>query len=117
LDVKSSYIGLIAAQKQVATYESGILKMSESLVDQVRQGYTLGANTIVDVVTAESTYRSVESAYYQAVGAYVQAAYTLKHAIGDLQDRGADLSLASIGANPNGSSSATGAAKPKEEKR
>ena len=87
LDVKSSYINLIAAQKQVATYDGGgVLSMSETLVDQIRHGYELGANTIVDIITAENTYRSVESAYYVAVGNYVQALYTLRHSIGDLPD-------------------------------
>jgi outer membrane protein TolC len=86
LDVKSSYINLAAAQKQVATYENGVLTMSGTLVEQVTHGYELGANTIVDVVTAENTYRSVESAYYVAVGNYVQALYALKHSIGDLPD-------------------------------
>jgi outer membrane protein TolC len=86
LDVKSSYINLVAAQKQVETYDAGVLSMSETLVDQIRHGYELGANTIVDIVTAENTYRSVESAYYVAVGAYVQALYTLRHSIGDLPD-------------------------------
>jgi outer membrane protein TolC len=62
------------------------MKMSETLVDQIRHGYELGANTIVDIITAENTYRSVESAYYSAVGAYVVAAYTLKHAVSDLPD-------------------------------
>ena len=86
LDVKSSYINLVAAQKQVATYEGNVLTLSETLVDQVRHGYELGANTIVDIITAENTYRSVESAYYVAVGNYVQALYTLRHSIGDLPD-------------------------------
>jgi outer membrane protein len=84
LDVRSAYINLVSAEKQVNSYETGILKLSETLVDQVRQGYALGANTIVDIITAESTYRSVESAYYTAIGTYVQAAYELKHSIGDL---------------------------------
>src|SRR5580658_9989450 len=98
LDVKSSYINLVAAQKQVATYDNGVLSMSETLVDQIRHGYELGANTIVDIVTAENTYRSVESAYYVAVGNYVQALYTLRHSISDLPDAfsSTTLSLTSI---------------------
>jgi outer membrane protein TolC len=86
LDVKSSYINLVAAQKQVETYVSGVLSMSVTLVEQIRHGYDLGANTIVDIITAENTYRSVEGAYYVAVGNYVQALYALKHSIGDLPD-------------------------------
>lgn len=94
LDVKSSYINLVAAQKQVATYEGGgVVSMSETLVEQIRHGYELGANTIVDIITAENTYRSVESAYYVAVGNYVQALYTLRHSIGDLPDAFSSLTF------------------------
>jgi len=81
LDVKTAQINLLAAKKQVDTYETGILKQSETLYDRMRQSYVLGANTLLDVITAEITYRSVQSAYYSAVGAYRQALYTLEHAI------------------------------------
>jgi cobalt-zinc-cadmium efflux system outer membrane protein len=84
MDVKSSYVAFEAAQKQVDTYNSGILSMSATLVDEVRHGYELGANTIVDIITAENTYRSVESSYFAAVGSYVQAAFGLKHSVGEL---------------------------------
>jgi outer membrane protein TolC len=108
LDVKSSYINLMNAQKQVDTYESGgILHQSETLLDQTRQGYVLGANTILDVITAENTYRSVETAYYSAVGNYVQAAYTLEHAIGDLPDSLPDLTLTVIGGSGSTTSGTT----------
>ena len=112
LDVKSSYINLLAAQRQVETYQSGgILKMSETLVDQIRHGYELGANTIVDIITAENTYRSVESAYYIAVGAYVVAAFTLKHSISDLPDAIATHTLARLGTSVTASSAAVGGGK------
>jgi len=71
--------------------------MSETLVDQIRHGYELGANTIVDIITAENTYRSVESAYYNAVGAYEIAAYTLKHSISDLLESVSSAPVTSIG--------------------
>jgi outer membrane protein TolC len=86
LDVKTSYINLVAARKQVDTYQGGILSMSQTLVDQVQHGYELGANTIVDIITAENTYRGVQTAYYSAIGAYEVAEYTLRHSIGDLPD-------------------------------
>lgn len=94
LDVKSSFVNFIAAKKTVDTYgNTGVLAMSQTLLDQVTHGYELGANTIVDILTAENTYRSVESAYYAAVGTYVSAAFTLKHSIGALPDSliGTDL--------------------------
>lgn len=86
LDVKNSYLNLRAAQDQVGTYDAGIMKDSEALLDQIRQAYVLGAKTILDVMNAELTYRAVLSAYYNAVGTYTVATYTLQHSIGDLPD-------------------------------
>jgi outer membrane protein TolC len=82
LDVKTSYINLAAAKKQVDSYETGILKQSETLFDELKQSYLLGANSILDVITAENTYRAVQSAYFTAVGGYRQALYTMEHSIG-----------------------------------
>lgn len=101
-DVKSAFIALDAARKQVDSYESGLLKQSETLLDQVRQGYLLGANTILDVVTAENTYRSVESAYIAAVGAYEQAVYTLEHAVGVSLDTHSMPPSGGLPASPGG---------------
>jgi outer membrane protein TolC len=89
LDVKSSYNNLVSAQDQVATFNagnSGLMRDSESLLDQVRQAYVLGAKTILDVMNAEVTYRAVLSSYYNAVGNYTVAGYALQHSIGDLPD-------------------------------
>jgi outer membrane protein TolC len=86
LDVKTSYVGLVSAREQVDNYEGGILSMSQTLVDQVQHGYELGAGTIVDLITAEDAYRSVEMAYNSALGAYEIAVYTLKHSVGELPD-------------------------------
>ena len=97
LDVKNSYLNLDAAQKQVATYDEGIMKYSETLLEQVRQAYVLGAKTILDVMNAELTYRAVLSAYYNAVGTYTVATYTLQHSIGDLPDPPLTITVVSTG--------------------
>lgn len=97
LDVKTSCISLSAARRQVDSYESGILTQSETLLARERQGYTLGAATILDVITAENTLRSVQSAYYTAVGAYEQALYALDHAIGAPAEATPGATIESIG--------------------
>ena len=81
LDVQNSYTSLVSARQQVESYKNGILRESESLLSQTKQGYTLGAGTILDLLTAETTYRSTLTAYYVAVGNYRQAVYVLEHAI------------------------------------
>ena len=106
LDVKNSYVNLDAAQKQVATYDGGILQDSEALLNQTRQAYTLGAGTILDVMTAENTYRAVMTSYYSAIGTYVVAFYTLQHSIGDLPDPLPPIALVTAAA-PRGAAGAS----------
>ncbi len=81
LDVKSSQISVLAAKRQVETYDNGILKQSERLFNQMKESYLLGGNSLLDVITAENTYRAVQSAYNSALGAYSVALYTLEHAV------------------------------------
>jgi outer membrane protein TolC len=107
LDVKNSYLNLDAAQKQLATFDEGIMKDSETLLDQVRQAYVLGAKTILDVMNAELTYRAVLSAYYNAIGIYEVAAYTLQHSLGDLPDPLPTISLADAPASAHAVSATT----------
>lgn len=112
LDVMNSYINLTAAQNQVGTYDGGILQDSVALLNQTRQAYGLGANTILDVMTAENTYRAVMTSYYSAVGTYVVAVYTLQHSIGDLPDPLPTISLVTTGTDAHGSAASTGKNRP-----
>jgi outer membrane protein, heavy metal efflux system len=86
LDVKTSLLTLEAAQTQLATYtsEAGLVNESQKLFEQTRQAYLLGANSLLDVITAEDTYKAVLSSYWSAIGSCAQADLTLKHATGEL---------------------------------
>lgn len=81
-DVENGYIALTQARKTVDLYESGILPQTEDLLNRVTQGFSLGADTILDVIDAQQTCRSTRNSYYAAVGTYNQAVDQLNRAIG-----------------------------------
>lgn len=82
LDVSSAFDALSTAEQTVDAYQNGILPQSVSLFERITQGYTLGANTVLDLLDAQSTLRSVRIAYYTAIGNYRQAMAQLEHATG-----------------------------------
>ena len=82
LDVQSAYDSLNLAAQTVEAYRSGILPQSESLLRRVTQGYALGASTILDLIDAQATLRTVRIAYYGAIGQHRQALAQLERATG-----------------------------------
>jgi cobalt-zinc-cadmium efflux system outer membrane protein len=82
LDVQSAYLAFQRAQQQVESFQDGILPRAESLLKRIEQGYALGANTILDLIDAQNTYRDTRNDYYSAIGDYRQAVVQLERAIG-----------------------------------
>ncbi|HLK58367.1 MAG TPA: TolC family protein [Chthonomonadaceae bacterium] len=82
LDVQSAYDALTLAERTVEAYQSGVLPQSESLFQRIQQGYVLGGNTILDLIDAQNTLRTVRIAYYAAIGQYRQALAQMEHATG-----------------------------------
>ena len=82
LDVQAAYNALNLAAQTVEAYRSGILPQSESLLQRVTQGYQLGASTILDLIDAQATLRTVRIAYYGAIGQYRQALAQVERATG-----------------------------------
>jgi len=84
LDVKSAYIAITQAEAIMTSYEQpdGIMSRSQTLVDQITKGYALGANTILDVINAQQTYRATRNNYYAAMGSYNQAVDQMDRAVG-----------------------------------
>lgn len=81
-DVENAWLNLKQTQAQVLLYQQGILPQSESLLNRVTQGFSLGASTILDVVDAQQTYRSTRNNYYTAIGAYNHAVDQINRAVG-----------------------------------
>ncbi|MGO8674177.1 MAG: TolC family protein [Capsulimonadaceae bacterium] len=81
-DVQNGYVALTQADQTVVLYEQGVLPQTKDLLDRVTKGFALGANTILDIIDAEQTYRSVRNSYYAAIGSYDQAVDQLNRAVG-----------------------------------
>ncbi len=82
LDVQSAYLALDVAARTVRSFEDGILPRAESLLKRIEQGYGLGANTVLDLIDAQETYRTTRNDYANAIGNYAQAEAQLERAIG-----------------------------------
>ncbi len=85
LGVQNAYDALQQARKSVLLYnnrERGILARSTSLLERVQQGYSLGASTVLDLITAQDTLRQARNSYYTALGNYRQAIAQVETAIG-----------------------------------
>lgn len=82
-DVENAYLTFSQAKDAVELYDSGMLPQTEDLLNRVTQGYSLGADTILDVIDAQQTYRSTRNSYYTAVGLYNQALDQLRRAVGE----------------------------------
>jgi cobalt-zinc-cadmium efflux system outer membrane protein len=84
LDVRTAYLNLTQAKLIVETLGNGVLPQAQSLVEKTREGFRLGGNTILDVLDAESTYRTTQSSYASAVSNYALALAQLDRATGSL---------------------------------
>jgi cobalt-zinc-cadmium efflux system outer membrane protein len=82
LDVQTAYIALSQSQRLVASFQDGILPRTQTLLDQVQQGYALGASSILDVIDAQQTYRTARNDYNNALGDYRRALAQLQRALG-----------------------------------
>ena len=82
LDAQTAYNALNLAAQTVEAYRNGILPQSESLLRRVTQGYQLGASTILDLIDAQATLRTVRIAYYGAIAQYRQALAQIERATG-----------------------------------
>jgi outer membrane protein TolC len=83
LDVQTAWLNLEQARRIVDTYETGrIVALSREVVERTRRGFQLGGSTVLEVLTAETSYRTSLLSYYQAIANHQQALAALERAIG-----------------------------------
>jgi cobalt-zinc-cadmium efflux system outer membrane protein len=82
LDVQNAYIALTQSQRLIASFQDGILPRTQTLLNQVQQGYALGASSILDVIDAQQTFRSARNDYNNALGDHRRALAQLQRALG-----------------------------------
>ena len=81
-DVTSAYEAVRSNEEVVKLYTSGYLKQAQDSRDISEYAYKRGAASLLDFLDAERSYRAVELAYRQALGAYMAALEQLKEAVG-----------------------------------
>jgi outer membrane protein TolC len=82
LDVETAWLNLDQTQAQVLRSKNEIVPRAQSLYSKIEQGYRLGGNTILDLLSAQATVRSTRNDYNTALAAYRQAIAQLERAIG-----------------------------------
>jgi outer membrane protein TolC len=82
LDVRTALLTLEQWRRVIDTYESGVLARARLLVERTQRGIELGGTTVLDVIDAQTAYRSALVNYYQAVGSHQQALAQLERALG-----------------------------------
>jgi len=82
LEVQTAYIAVTQSQRLVTSFQDGILPRSQTLLNQVQQGYALGAGSLLDVIDAQQTYRTSRNDYNNALGDHRRALAQLQRALG-----------------------------------
>ncbi|HLX85255.1 MAG TPA: TolC family protein [Terriglobales bacterium] len=81
-DVSNAYEAVRSNEEVVQLYTSGYLKQAQDSRDISEYAYKRGANSLLDFLDAERSYRAVQLAYRQALAAYMTAVEQLKQAVG-----------------------------------
>ena len=81
-DVDSAYATVESNLILLRPYKDKYLKQSERVRDTIRFSYEHGAASLLELLNAESEYRSLELSYVNLVGAYLTAAAQLNMAVG-----------------------------------
>jgi cobalt-zinc-cadmium efflux system outer membrane protein len=81
-DLDSSYQRYIIAQNQVASFESGLLAQSESVLKVAEAAYRYGERGILEYLDAQRTYRIVKKDYLAAKFDYVSSMLEIERLLG-----------------------------------
>ena len=81
-DLESSYQRYLIAQNQVASFESGLLAQSESVLKVAESAYRYGERGILEYLDAQRVYRVVKRDYLAAKFDYVSAMLEIERLLG-----------------------------------
>ncbi len=82
LDVETAWLALRQAQAQAARSRDQIVPRAQQVFAKIEQGYRLGGNTILDLLSAQATIRAARNDYNTALGNSRMARAQLERAIG-----------------------------------
>jgi cobalt-zinc-cadmium efflux system outer membrane protein len=81
-DVETAVKKLIAAQTVVERYRQHIIPAAEDLLKRVKEAYAEGGSTLLEIIDAQQTWRTVRKEFVEAIANYQKALATLERAIG-----------------------------------
>jgi cobalt-zinc-cadmium efflux system outer membrane protein len=81
-DVDSAYAALDSTLILLRPYKDRYLKQATSVRDTIEFSYQHGAASLLDFLSAQADYRSVQVAYLNLIGSYLEAANQLNLAAG-----------------------------------
>ena len=81
-DVKDAYEGFASNDRVVQLYLKGYLDVAKKSRDISEYSYHRGANSLMDFLDAERTYRATQLGYRQSLAAYLLALEQVKEAVG-----------------------------------
>ena len=81
-DVRDAWEAATSNQDVVGLYTSGYLKQAQDSRDITDYAYKGGAATLLDLLDAERSYRSVQLGYRQALANYMLSLEQLRQAVG-----------------------------------
>ena len=81
-DVDSAYAAVDSTVILLRPYKDRYLKQATSVRDTIEFSYQHGAASLLDFLNAQSDYRSVQVAYLNLIGSYLEAANQLNLAVG-----------------------------------
>jgi cobalt-zinc-cadmium efflux system outer membrane protein len=81
-DVRNAWEAAISNQEVVGLYTSGYLKQAQDSREITDYAYKGGAATLLDLLDAERSYRSVQLGYRQALANYMLSLEQLRQAVG-----------------------------------
>lgn len=82
LDVATTYARFVAAQAAVQGFTGGRLAQSRELLDMAQIGYQHGANSYLELLDAQTVYRTEQADYARALAAWNTALADLERAVG-----------------------------------
>lgn len=82
LDVATTYEKFVAAQVAVQGFDAGRLAQSKELLSMAQIGYARGANSYLELLDAQTVYRTEQADYARALAAWNTARADLERAVG-----------------------------------
>jgi outer membrane protein TolC len=81
-EVESAFAQRAAADRSLRVYEQGVRAIARRNLDVVRETYTLGRSTLLEVIAEQRRYIEIEAAYTDALKQVYDAGVEIERAVG-----------------------------------